>query len=137
MASKSSYNQSHEISVVIPLFNEAQSLTELSEEITKALGKNYSFEMIFIDDGSTDGSWNVLKKLSDEYSNLKAIQFRRNYGKSTALQAGFNEAEGLYIATMDADLQDDPNEIPKMIEMLKGGYDLVSGWKEKRQDPLS
>ncbi len=137
MASKSSDQQNPQVSVVIPVFNEEASLTELSERINDALEDQFSFEMIFIDDGSADNSWSELQRLSNIYSNLKAIQFRRNYGKSTALQTGFNEAKGTYIATLDADLQDDPYEISAMIEMLREGYDLVSGWKKKRHDPLS
>lgn len=137
MASKSSDRQLPQISVVIALFNEEKSLAELTKKIADALSQAYSFEMIFVDDGSTDNSWHELQKLAKDYQNLHAVQFRRNYGKSTALQAGFDEAQGRYIATIDADLQDDPYEIPEMIEMLRDGYDLVSGWKKKRHDPIS
>ncbi len=137
MVSNSAHIQHPQVSVIIPLYNEKQSLSELSEKITGALETKYNFEIIFIDDGSTDGSWEVLKNFAHSSRQIRAVQFRRNYGKSTALQTGFNVAEGAYIATLDADLQDDPNEIPAMIEMLKEGYDLVSGWKKKRNDPLS
>lgn len=137
MHSKQSNQPSPQVSVVIPLFNEEQSIAELAQNITTALADAFSFEMIFVDDGSTDHSWDKIQEIADLYSNLRAIQLRRNYGKSTAIQAGFDESQGQYIATIDADLQDDPNEIPAMIKMLKEGYDLVSGWKKKRHDPWS
>ncbi|MDZ7720960.1 MAG: glycosyltransferase family 2 protein [Balneolaceae bacterium] len=125
-----------DISVVIPLYNEEQSLAELTDKITEAI-ENYSFEIIFVDDGSTDTSWKVISELNQKSSCVKGVRFRRNYGKSDALQAGFAEANGRYIVTMDADLQDDPNEIPALIEMLKDEYDLVSGWKKNRHDPIT
>jgi len=137
LAPKSSANYFPEVSVVIPLYNESKSLTELSNKIAAALEDEYSFEIIFIDDGSTDDSWTQIQSISSSYKKVKGIQFLRNYGKSTALQAGFNEATGRYVATLDADLQDDPAEIPAMIAMLEKGYDLVSGWKKKRNDPIS
>ena len=137
MAKDSSQNQYPQVSVVIPLYNEAASLKELSKKIVAALENLYSFEIIFIDDGSTDNSWQIVQELSQSEHTIRGIQFLRNYGKSTALQAGFDEAVGQYVATLDADLQDDPNEIPPMIDMLKSGYDLVSGWKKERHDPLS
>lgn len=124
------------ISVVVPLLNEEHSLVELTEKITKSLN-GYSFEIIFVDDGSQDGSWNVIKSLHNRYSYVKAIRFRRNQGKSDALQAGFEVATGDYVVTMDADLQDDPFEIPELIDILEEGADLVSGWKKNRKDPIS
>lgn len=125
-----------EISVVIPLLNEEHTLVELAGKIADSLqGKD--FEIIFVDDGSMDRSWEILSKLSRDYSFVKAIRFRRNYGKSDALQAGFTAARGRYVVTMDADLQDDPYEIPGLIELLEKGNDMVSGWKKKRFDPIS
>lgn len=112
-------------------------MQELYNNICNALGNHYTFEVIFIDDGSGDKSWQVIKEISKDKPGIHAIQFRRNYGKSAALQKGFEKARGEYIVTMDADLQDDPEEIPGMIAMLEDGYDMVSGWKKKRHDPLS
>lgn len=129
-------SNSVDISVVIPLYNEEKSLAELSEKIAAAID-NYSFEIIFVDDGSTDSSWNVISELNQKSNCIKGIRFRKNNGKSDALQVGFEEAEGKYVVTMDADLQDDPNEIPALIKMLKDDYDLVSGWKKKRHDPIT
>lgn len=128
-----------DISVVIPLFNEEESLQELYEWISKVMKANgFSYEVIFIDDGSTDRSWNVIEKLRKEAENIKAIKFRRNYGKSAALYLGFEKAQGDVVITMDADLQDSPDEIPELYNMIvNDGYDLVSGWKQKRYDPLS
>lgn len=126
-----------DISVVVPLLNEDQSLNELEERVRNALSDNYTFEIIFVDDGSTDQSWTVIEKLSDERENVHGIRFRRNYGKSTALQSGFEKARGRFVVTMDADLQDDPAEVPDMVNMLKEGRDLVSGWKKQRHDPVS
>ena len=128
-----------DISVVIPLYNEEESLPELFEWIKRVMTiNNYSFEVIFINDGSTDKSWEVITALSDNNKEIKAIKFRRNYGKSPALYCGFNEAEGDVVITMDADLQDSPDEIPELYKMIKeDGYDLVSGYKQKRYDPLS
>ena len=138
MANKPSHTPFPEISVVVPLYNEAQSLEELTQRVSSALSSQFSFEIIFVDDGSTDNSWKVIEQLSQSKDErVRGIRFLRNYGKSTALQAGFDEAEGRYIATLDADLQDDPKEIPEMVAMLKDGYDLVSGWKKKRHDPIS
>lgn len=125
-----------ELSVVIPLLNEQESLSELASRIDAALG-SHAYEILFVDDGSTDGSWNVIASLAAADSRIKGIRFRRNYGKSLALQKGFERAQGTYIATMDADLQDDPNELPAMFAMLDAGYDLVSGWKQVRHDPVS
>ena len=125
------------ISVVIPLFNEAESLRELFSSIKAALSESYEFEVIFVDDGSTDNSWDEISRLKNEYEQVKGIKFRRNYGKSTALNEGFKLTTGEYVATMDADLQDDPLEIPPMVDMLKDGFELVSGWKQKRQDPIT
>ena len=127
---------SFELSVIIPLYNEEESLKILQKWISKSLeGKASSFEVIFIDDGSTDGSWKIIKSLSNEYDEVKAIRFSKNYGKSQALHAGFNAAEKEYVATLDADLQDSPEELPKMVQALKANnLDLISGWKKKRFD---
>lgn len=124
------------LSIVIPLLNEESSLAELTERINSVL-RDFSYEVIFVDDGSDDASWEVISSLHQSYQNVKGIRFRRNRGKSDALQAGFDAASGRYIVTMDADLQDDPREIPELINMLEEGADLVSGWKKVRHDPLS
>jgi len=126
-----------DISVVIPLYNEEESLSELMGKIRSSLDGQYSYEVIFVDDGSTDDSWQVVRNLSEQYEDIHGVQFQRNYGKSSALQSGFNEASGRYVVTMDADLQDDPAEIPEMVGMLEEGCDLVSGWKKKRHDPIT
>jgi glycosyltransferase involved in cell wall biosynthesis len=125
-----------QVSIVIPLLNEEESLRELFTVISETMQRlKKSYEVIFVDDGSTDKSFEVLTALHSHYPAIvKAIRFRRNFGKSAALSAGFKEAQGEYIVTMDADLQDDPNEIPSLIEMLGDSYDLISGWKKKRQD---
>ena len=130
------------LSVVIPLYNEEDSLPELSLQLEKELPKvkgvnNKNYEIIFVDDGSTDGSFEVIRQIKKRNPNVRAIRFRRNYGKSAALAVGFNAARGAIIATMDADLQDDPAEIKNLIAKLGEGYDLVSGWKKHRKDPLS
>ena len=126
------------ISVVIPLLNEEESLQELCDWITSVMESNrFVYEIIFIDDGSTDNSWNLIKKMSEKNANVKGICFQRNYGKSQALDAGFNIAHGDVVITMDADLQDCPEEIPELYKMIqKDGFDLVSGWKKKRYDNL-
>lgn len=128
-----------DISVVIPLYNEEESLPELHAWIEKVMNEyGFSYEIIFVNDGSTDGSWNVIENLSKKHANIKGIKFRRNYGKSPALFCGFEKAEGDVVITMDADLQDSPDEIPELYRMItEDGYDLVSGWKQKRYDPLS
>ena len=128
-----------DISVVIPLLNEAESLPELSEWISRVMKEHsLSYEIIFIDDGSRDTSWEVIARLSKENPAVKGIKFRRNYGKAAALNLGFAEATGEVVVTMDADLQDSPDEIPDLYRMIKEeGYDLVSGWKKKRRDPIS
>jgi len=127
------------ISVIIPLLNEEKSLTELTFWIDRVMKENnFSYELIYIDDGSKDDSWRVIEELSRDNSSVKGIKFRRNYGKSAALNVGFNAAMGEVIFTMDADLQDSPDEIPEMYRLIsQGGYDLVSGWKKKRHDPIS
>lgn len=127
------------ISVVIPLYNEAESLPELAAWIKRVMQENkFTYEVIFINDGSTDNSWQVIEQLSREDSNIHAIKFRRNYGKSPALYCGFERAKGDVVITMDADLQDSPDEIPILYRMItEDGYDLVSGYKQKRYDPLS
>jgi glycosyltransferase involved in cell wall biosynthesis len=127
-----------DLSVVIPVFNEEESVTELSgwiEKVCKEAG--LSFEVIFIDDGSSDGSWKKIKEISGQKPFIKGIRFRRNYGKAAALHTGFVESSGDVVITMDSDLQDSPDEIPEMVKMIRdGGYDLVSGWKKKRYDPF-
>ncbi|MDP4265906.1 MAG: glycosyltransferase family 2 protein [Bacteroidota bacterium] len=128
-----------DISVVIPLLNEYESIGELSAWIVDVMYRyNYSYEIIFVDDGSKDKSWNLIEKLSFENNNIKGIKFRRNYGKSAALNVGFEKAQGEVVITMDADLQDSPDEIPDLVRMIKEeNFDIVSGWKKKRFDPLS
>ena len=128
-----------DISVVVPLYNEEESLPELQAWIERVMNKHgFSYEIIFVNDGSTDRSWNVIEELSKKNNNIKGIKFRRNYGKSPALFCGFEKAEGDVVITMDADLQDSPDEIPELYRMItEDGYDLVSGWKQKRYDPLS
>lgn len=128
-----------DISVIIPLYNEDESLPELFAWIKRVMEANhFSYEVIFINDGSTDRSWDVIKQLSDTNETVKGIKFRRNYGKSPALYCGFKEAQGDVVITMDADLQDSPDEIPELYDMVqRQGYDLVSGYKQKRYDPLS
>ena len=125
-----------DISVVIPLYNEEESLTELHTWIKRVMEENgFSYEIIFVDDGSTDRSWEVITELREQSDRVKAIKFQRNYGKSPALHCAFQKAKGNVIITMDADLQDSPDEIPELYRMVKeDGYDLVSGWKRKRYD---
>ncbi|MBQ1253128.1 MAG: glycosyltransferase family 2 protein [Alistipes sp.] len=125
------------LSVVVPLYNEEESLPELIEWIDRVATSNHlTYEVIMIDDGSSDGSWSEVKRLKEKYPAIKGIRFARNYGKSAALYCGFAEAEGEVVITMDADLQDSPNEIPELYRMImEEGYDLVSGWKKKRYDP--
>ena len=128
-----------DISIVIPLFNEEESLPELCSWIEKVMNKNnYSYEVFLIDDGSKDSSWQVIEELSAKNSSIKGVKFRRNYGKSAALNIGFQKASGDVVITMDADLQDSPDEIPALYDkIMKENFDLVSGWKQKRYDPLS
>jgi len=128
-----------QLSIVVPLYNEAESLPELCSWIDRVMKENaFSYEMIFVNDGSNDNSWEVLKQLSTQYSSLLAISFARNYGKSAALHEGFSKASGQVVITMDADLQDSPDEIPELYRLItEENYDLVSGWKQKRFDPLS
>ena len=125
-----------DISLVIPLLNEDESLQELHDWIAKVMQSNrYLYEIIFIDDGSTDRSWNVIEKLSQENNSVKGIRFQKNYGKSQALDAGFELAQGDVVITMDADLQDNPDEIPELYDLIfKEDFDLISGWKKKRYD---
>ena len=125
-----------DLSIIIPLYNEEESLRELTARIDEALRDAVAdYEIIFIDDGSKDGSWQVIEQLRSGSSNIHGIRFRRNYGKSAALFCGFEAAQGDIVATMDADLQDDPAELPEMMRMIReDGYDLVSGWKKKRYD---
>lgn len=128
-----------DISIVVPLFNEAESLPELTAWIRRVMQENgFSYEIIFVNDGSTDESWSVIERLREEDPAIHGICFARNYGKSPALNEGFRRAEGNVVITMDADLQDSPDEIPELYRMItQEGYDLVSGWKKKRYDPLS
>lgn len=127
-----------DISVVVPLYNEEESLPELAEWIDRVMKANgFSFEVIMVDDGSTDDSWSVVEELASKYSFVRGISFLRNYGKSAALYSGFDAAQGDVVITMDADLQDSPDEIPELYRMIKEeGFDIVSGWKKKRHDPL-
>jgi glycosyltransferase involved in cell wall biosynthesis len=128
-----------DISVVVPLYNEEESLPELMAWIDEVMSKNdFSYEVVFVDDGSNDGSWTVITKLKETYTAVKGIKFRRNYGKSAALNVAFEAAQGDVVITMDADLQDSPDEIPELYRKIKEeNYDLISGWKAKRYDPLS
>lgn len=126
-----------DITVVIPLLDEQDSIEQLYHQVDEALSAEFTYEMIFVDDGSKDNSWAVITNLHDNQPHVRGIQFRRNYGKSIALQKGFESARGAYVITIDADLQDDPAEIPGLVEKLSQGYDLVSGWKQKRKDPIS
>ena len=128
-----------DISVIVPLYNEEESLPELFTWIQRVMKENsFSYEVIFVNDGSTDGSWNVIESLSAKHPEAKGIKFRRNYGKSPALYCGFARALGDVVITMDADLQDSPDEIPELYRMItRDGFDLVSGYKKKRYDPLS
>jgi glycosyltransferase involved in cell wall biosynthesis len=127
-----------DLSIVIPVYNEEDSITELAEWIKRVCtGNHISYETIFVDDGSSDSSWNKIDQLSQSDKNYKGIRFRRNYGKAAALHTGFNAASGDIVITMDSDLQDSPDEIPGLIKMIReDGYDLVSGWKKKRYDPF-
>ena len=127
-----------QLSIIIPLFNEEESLEELNEAIEKVVSNmDIDYEVIYIDDGSTDNSWNIITNLSEKSSNLKGIKFLRNFGKSQALCAGFDAALGKVVITMDADLQDDPNEIPSLFDKIYNeNFDLVSGWKKKRFDSI-
>ena len=128
-----------QISIVVPLYNEAESLPELCSWIDQVMLKNqFTYEMIFVNDGSKDDSWQVLQDLAKQYDTVKGISFARNYGKSAALHEGFQKALGQVVITMDADLQDSPDEIPELYRMItEDGFDLVSGWKQKRFDPIS
>lgn len=127
------------ISVIVPLYNEVESLPELHSWIKRVMDENaYSYEVIFVDDGSKDGSWNVVEQLANEFSEVRGIKFQRNYGKSAALQKGFESAKGDVVITMDADLQDSPDEIPELYAMIiDQDLDVVSGWKKKRYDPIT
>ena len=128
-----------DLSLVIPLFNEEESLSELANWVKEVCEKHdISYEVLFINDGSNDSSWDVISSLSKTNSHIKGISFRRNYGKSAALNVGFEHAIGNVVITMDADLQDSPDEIPSLYKMIKeDAYDIVSGWKKDRKDPLS
>jgi glycosyltransferase involved in cell wall biosynthesis len=127
-----------DISVIVPLFNEEESLPELVSWIKRVMSENgFSFEVLLVDDGSNDSSWSVIEELNSKDSTIRGIKFRRNYGKSAALQVGFQAAKGNVVITMDADLQDSPDEIPELYRMIKEErFDIVSGWKKKRHDPV-
>lgn len=124
------------LSIIVPVYEEVESLPELADRI-RAACRAYDFEVWLIDDGSRDGSWAVIEQLHREDPRFAGVRFQRNYGKSAALAIGFERARGRYVVTLDADLQDDPAEIPAMVELLEEGYDLVSGWKQERRDPVS
>ena len=128
-----------QISIVVPLYNEEESLPELMSWIDRVMQEHsFSYEVIMVDDGSKDKSWSVIEQLSSVYPALRGIKFGRNYGKSAALNVGFGEAQGDVVITMDADLQDSPDEVPELYRMIiQDGYDLVSGWKQKRYDPIT
>jgi glycosyltransferase involved in cell wall biosynthesis len=128
--------QRRTVSVVVPIWNERESLTELHAEVTTAAERDdIPIEIIFVDDGSQDGSWDTIRTIAGRDSRVRAIRFRRNFGKAAALSAGFRAARGQMVMTMDADLQDDPADLPRLLAALDTGYDLVSGWKRQRQDP--
>ncbi len=126
-----------DLSIVVPVYTEAESLPELADRVRAAMdAAGLSFEVWLVDDGSTDDSWAVIERLTADDARLRGVRFRRNYGKSAALAVGFQRAAGRYVATLDADLQDDPAELPAMVMRLQAGADLVSGWKQRRHDPL-
>lgn len=125
-----------DLSIIVPVFNEEKSLKELHKKILGNIGIQ-SYEIIFIDDGSTDNSFKILQEIAEDDKNVHIIKFRRNFGKSAALQTGFDKAKGDIVFTLDADLQDDPEEIPGFIEKINQGYDLVAGWKKHRKDPIT
>jgi glycosyltransferase involved in cell wall biosynthesis len=128
-----------DISIIVPVFDEEESLQELSDWISRVMNSHgFSYEVIFVDDGSIDNSWKLINRISEDNPNFKGLRFSRNYGKSAALQTGFRVAQGEVIITLDADLQDSPDEIPALYRMVKeDGYQIVSGWKKKRKDPLT
>ncbi len=126
-----------DLSIIVPVYNEEESLVPLAEWIESVLEGKYTYEVVMIDDGSTDDSWQVTQSLAAKYPSIRGVRFRRNYGKSAALHVGFQEAKGDVVITMDADLQDSPDEIPELRRMIiEEGYDIVSGWKKKRHDPI-
>ena len=127
-----------EITVLIPALNEVDSLEQLHQEICEVAASNeLDIEIIFVDDGSDDGSWYVMNKIARDDSRVQCIKFRKNFGKAAAIQAGVEAATGEYVVTMDGDLQDDPAEIPNLFRCLQDGFDVVSGWKKKRNDPIT
>ncbi len=138
MPDEATLHEPIDLTVVLPVFEEAESIPELADEIRAVCDESgYTFEALFVDDGSRDESWPVIRDLHAQDPRFGGIRFRRNYGKSAALDVGFERARGRFVVTMDADLQDDPGEIPKLIERLEDGFDLVSGWKKERRDPVS
>lgn len=139
MSKKIPFQPELDLTVLIPLYNEVESLPELHSWLTRVLERmDISYELLFIDDGSTDGSWGIISQLSQKDPHIRAVRFVRNYGKSPGLHVGFSKSRGKVVITMDADLQDSPDEIPELYHMIADeGYDLVSGWKKKRYDPIS
>jgi len=126
-----------DISVVVPVYNEVENIGHLCESLHKVLSKlNRSYEVLLVDDGSTDGSWDKIIEVNRKYSNIRGIRFRRNFGQTAAMSAGFDESKGKIIITIDADLQNDPEDIPKLIEKTDAGFDVVSGWRKERKDPF-
>ena len=128
-----------DISIVVPAYNEVESLPELTNWIREVMQKhNFSYEIILVDDGSNDGTWEKIEELHQNHTAIRGFKFRRNYGKSAALYEGFIACQGRVVITMDADLQDSPDEIPGLYDLIvKDGFDLISGWKKKRYDPIS
>lgn len=128
-----------DISVIVPIYNEDESIPELKDWITRVMQENkFSYEIIMVDDGSTDNTWQIIEQMSQQDNHIKGVKFRRNYGKSAALNTGFKKAEGDVVITMDADMQDSPDEIPELYRMItEDKFDIVSGWKKKRYDPIS
>ena len=129
--------ESISLSIIIPVFNERESIPHLLDEIHSVMDTNFNYEIVCVDDGSSDGTFEYLRERRQSDDKLRLIQFLRNYGKSAALAEAFKRISSDYVVTLDADLQDDPMEIPPMVEKLQEGYDLVSGWKKERRDPLS
>ena len=127
----------YDLSIIVPLFNEEDSIIDLYSEIKKAVIKNFTYELIFINDGSSDNSSGVIKQLIKEDINIRLIDLFKNRGKAEALNSGFNLANGDIVVTLDGDLQDDPDEIPRLVNKINEGFDMVSGWKKNRKDPLS
>ena len=127
-----------DLTIIVPVFDEEESVAELADKVSSVCdASGYSFETLLVDDGSSDASWSAIESIHDRDPRFVGIRLRRNYGKSAALAVGFRRALGTYVVTMDADLQDDPSEIPTLVSRLEEGNDLVSGWKKRRRDPIS